>query len=244
MSGNELQPVLARDAVFIGRASESMEEAIDFVGGELVSRGLVASSYIDGMKDRERSASTYLGNGVALPHGTYESKDAINGTGIVVAQYPDGVSWGEGTAYLVIGLAAVGDEHVQVLSQLAEVLQDEALCEKLRVAEDAGFVHGTLIGAAPDDGEPRGDEVATEVEILNPAGLHARPASLIVERAKQLESAITIHKDGKSADARSIMGLLALGATTGDRVTVSAVGADAGKAVESVVAVMTSREEL
>ncbi|MFO7300381.1 MAG: HPr family phosphocarrier protein [Actinomycetes bacterium] len=239
MSDTGQQPVLARDAVFLGRSTEPMEAAIDFVGGELVRRGLATAPYIDGMKDREKSASTYLGNGVALPHGTFESKDSILGTGIVVAQYPDGVDWGPGVAHLVIGLAASGDEHVQVLAQLAEVLQDEDLCERLRATDDIDFVHRTLSGAdAPVEGE-----LSAEVEILNPAGLHARPASQIVERAKNLVSTITIHKDGKSADARSIMSVLALGATTGDRVTVTAVGDDAEQAIEAITAVMVSREE-
>lgn len=147
MGTEERTEVLARDAIALGQSATGMDEAIDFVGGILVDRGIVGVGYIPGMKDREETVSTYLGNGVALPHGTIATQDEIRGTGIVVAQYPDGVDWGAGTAHLVIGLAAQGDEHVAVLSQLAEVLQDEELCEQLWVTDDVDFVYSTLNGS-------------------------------------------------------------------------------------------------
>lgn len=228
---------LGRDAIFLGRTESTMEEAIEFVGGQLVARDVVDESYIAGMKKREESVLTYLGNGVALPHGTYESKDAIRGTAIVVAQYPSGLDWGGNEVHLVIGLAAVGDEHVQVLSQIAEVLQDEDICHQLWTTDDADFVFEVLAGDGPDD------ETSVEVTILNPAGLHARPAALIVELAKGFESAVTILKNGKSANAKSIMSLLALGAVTGDVVTVSAAGSDSARAVEAVTRIMVASEE-
>lgn len=128
-----------------------MDEAIEFSGGLLVARGSVSPQYIEGMKQRERVVSTYLGNGVALPHGTSESKDFIRSTGIVVAQYPDGVDWGPGTARLVVGLAAVGDDHVRVLSRLAEILLDEDLCASLASSDDASYVYERLT-APPSEG--------------------------------------------------------------------------------------------
>ncbi len=128
-----------------------MDEAIEHAGGLLVNRNSVTPPYVEGMKQRERVVSTYLGNGVALPHGVNESKDFIRSTGIVVAQYPDGVDWGPGTAHLVVGLAAVGDDHVRVLSQLAEILQDEELCEQLAQTGDAEFVYTQLSAAPPSD---------------------------------------------------------------------------------------------
>ena len=138
--------VLPRQSVVLGQTAPDMETAIEFVGGLLVERGIVNPGYIAGMKAREETVSTYFGNGVALPHGTYETRDEIKGTGIVVAQYPDGVTWGDGVAHLVIGLAATGEDHMAVLSQLAEVLQDEDLCERLWKTDDQEFVHETLSG--------------------------------------------------------------------------------------------------
>jgi len=229
--------ILTRDSVRLGQTAGSMEEAIDFVGGLLIDRGLVKPGYIAGMKQREEAVSTYLGNGVALPHGTHATKDEILGTGIVVAQYPDGVDWGAGTAHLVIGLAAAGDDHVQVLSRLADVLQDEERSESLWRTDDLDLVFQTLTV------EPDAEEVSVDVTILNPAGLHARPAALLVERAKAMSADISISKDSKTANAKSIMSVLALGAETGETVTLTASGPDADEAIEALQEIITSTEE-
>lgn len=135
----------------LGCRAASRDEAIEFSGSLLVARGSVSSEYVDAMLQREEVVSTYLGNGVALPHGVLESKSHIRSTGIVVAQYPDGVDWGPGTAHLVVGLAAVGDDHVRVLSRLAEILQDEDLCQGLAQSDDASYVYERLTAPPSDD---------------------------------------------------------------------------------------------
>jgi len=220
-----------------------MIEAIEFVGGELVARGIVGEGYLAGMRQREETVSTFLGNGVALPHGTFETRGEVMGTAIIIAQYPGGVSWGgDETVHLVIGLAAEGDNHVQVLSQLAEILQDEETCRRLWVTEDADFVYETLTALPLDDDEET-DDTSSTVTILNPAGLHARPAAMIVEQAKGCDAQVTIAKGGKTANAKSIMSVLALGAVTGDTVTVSAHGPGAVSVVEDIIAIMTAIEE-
>src|SRR5438046_1682707 len=84
----------------------SLIGAIDQVGAVLVAEGLVTQAYVDAMHAREAIVSTYLGNGIALPHGTNESQDAVRRTGLAVIQFPAGVPWGEEPARLVIGLAA------------------------------------------------------------------------------------------------------------------------------------------
>ena len=152
MSSNVLD-VLGPEDVMIGCVASSMEEAIRVVGGRLVERGSVTEEYLDGMLEREATVSTYLGNGVALPHGVLASKDHIRATGIVVGQFPGGVDWGAGTAYLVVGLAASGEEHVEVLSQLAEVLQDEEKCAELAQTGDADVILTTLTEPVADDEE-------------------------------------------------------------------------------------------
>lgn len=241
MTSETTSAVLAKDAIFLGRNGDTQDSAIDFVGGELVRRGVVGAGYIDGMKQRETTVSTYLGNGVALPHGTFETKGEVKGTAIVIAQYPEGVQWGDETAHLVIGLAAVGEDHVHVLSSLAEVLQDEDLCERLWVTDDADLVYETLTTLPEDEDEE--DSLRVEVEITNPAGLHARPASLLVEAAKGLDAEISVQKGAKNANAKSIMSVLALGAVTGDTVTVTAEGPDARSAIEQLTEILQSEEE-
>ena len=131
----------------LGLESVDRDSAISAAGALLVERGVASERYVESMREREETVSTFLGNGVALPHGTYEAKGEVLGTGIVVMQYPDGVEWTNGTAHLVIGLAAAGEDHVEVLSQLADVLQDEDLAEELWTADDIGFVYDTLAGA-------------------------------------------------------------------------------------------------
>ncbi len=142
MSSNE---ILSLDDIRVGQAAASQAEAIDAAGAMLVARGLVGSDYVDAMHKREESVSTYMGNGVALPHGTFEVKESVEGTGIVVLQYPDGVEWGTaGIAHLVIGLAAEGDDHIDILSQLAEVLQDEEVCQQLGTTDDPKEIYEAL----------------------------------------------------------------------------------------------------
>ncbi|NNF53526.1 MAG: HPr family phosphocarrier protein [Acidimicrobiales bacterium] len=246
-----IKEVLPQSDVHLGLPSVSMNEAIEFVGGRLVERKVAEGGYVEGMKKREETVSTYLGNGVAMPHGTFEAKEFIKGTGIVVAQYPEGIDWGTGTAYLVIGLAADGDDHVQVLSTMAEVLQDEDLCSTLWTTTDADLLFNTLSEPEVDDDEDD-DDVATndlapetDVVITNPSGLHARPATQVVEYAKTTDAKITITKGTKTAKATSIMSVLALGASSGDtvRVAVTAGDADAARvAMNSVIEILTSEE--
>lgn len=142
--------VLGPDDVTLGCESTDMESAIRLVGAQLVERGAVDPGYVDGMLQREKTVSTYLGNGVALPHGVLDSKPYIRHTAIAIAQFPGGVDWGAGTAHLVVGLAATGEDHVAVLSQLAEVLQEEELCEQMWITDDADFIVDRLT-AEPDE---------------------------------------------------------------------------------------------
>ena len=148
---DSLASVLTIDDIFLGCNANSMNEAIEHAGALLVARGSVSEEYIDGMKQRETKTPTYLGNGVALPHGVLESKEHIRSTGIVVVQHPKGVDWQQGTAYLVVGLAAIGNDHVRVLSQLAEILQDDELCKTLWTTTEPKFLYECLT-AEPNNG--------------------------------------------------------------------------------------------
>jgi len=181
--------LLAREAVVTGLPSITKTEAIEFVGSMLVERGHIAEPYVAAMLEREETVSTFLGNGVAMPHGTFESRDQVKSTGIVVAQYPDGIDWGVGTAHLVIGLAAVGDDHVAVLSHIADVLQDEEVAEQLWTTTDQEHLYQVLTDVSIEDDADA--SVTRSVVISGEGGLHARPASFVVEFAKSFEGAIT-----------------------------------------------------
>lgn len=143
--------VAAVEAISLGEKGRTMKDAIDRVSGMLLDLGAVEEGYGASMLAREEVISTYLGNGIALPHCTYEDKGLIKRTSLVLAQYPAGIPWGDedDVAYLVFGLAAVGEEHLAVMSHLAEVLDDEDLCAGLAVATDENYVQETL--AAPPE---------------------------------------------------------------------------------------------
>ena len=128
--------ILVKEGIVLNVASESKDKAIERVGKLLINGGYVKENYIDGMKAREEEVTTYMGNGVAIPHGMNEYKKEILETGIVIAQYPDGVDFGEGnTAYIVIGIAGKGDEHMEILSKIALTIQYEENVERLRKAK-------------------------------------------------------------------------------------------------------------
>ncbi|MGL4791536.1 MAG: PTS mannitol transporter subunit IICBA [Anaerotignaceae bacterium] len=122
--------------VVLGLGSVSKEEAIRAAGKKMVELGYVDHSYIDAMIEREELLTTYMGLGVAIPHGTSEAKKAIKKTGVVCLQFPEGVDFGEEKAELVFGIAGIGDEHIDLLSGIANSLEDEELLEKLKTTKD------------------------------------------------------------------------------------------------------------
>jgi mannitol/fructose-specific phosphotransferase system IIA component len=133
--------ILSAETVRVqGRAADKAD-AIRQAGELLVEGGCVEPAYVQGMLAREQTMSTYLGNGVAIPHGQNENRADIRRTGISVLQLPDGVEWEPGElAYLVIGIAASSDEHVGVLSNLAEVIEDEDLTAQLTKTTDPQMI--------------------------------------------------------------------------------------------------------
>lgn len=130
-----------------GQQAANKEEAIRQVAAALVSAGNVAEGYVAGMLAREQQTSTFLGNGIAIPHGTTDTRDQVLKTGVQVYQFPQGVTWGEGqTAYVAIGIAASSDEHLCLLRQLTHVLSDDAVAEQLKTATTAEELRALLMG--------------------------------------------------------------------------------------------------
>ncbi|EGQ5290459.1 fused PTS fructose transporter subunit IIA/HPr protein [Enterobacter sp. DTU_2021_1002640_1_SI_PRY_ASU_LCPMC_013] len=130
-----------------GEQAGNKEEAIRQVAAALVQAGNVADGYVNGMLAREQQTSTFLGNGIAIPHGTTDTRDQVLKTGVQVFQFPQGVLWGEGqVAYVAIGIAASGDEHLGLLRQLTHVLSDDAVAEQLKSATTAEELRALLMG--------------------------------------------------------------------------------------------------
>ena len=125
---------LGADNVFLGLSATHKEQAIRFAGEQLVKGGYVQPEYVDAMLEREKLTPTYLGESIAVPHGTVEAKDRVLKTGVVFCQYPAGVQFGdepEDVARLVIGIAARNNEHIQVITSLTNALDDDSVIEKL-----------------------------------------------------------------------------------------------------------------
>lgn len=121
-----MKNILTAEKIMLNAKVASKEEAIRLAGNLLVQAGHVTAVYVEKMQEREQLATTYIGSGVAIPHGTNESKQEIQSTGISIVQVPEGVDFGEGnTAYLLVGIAAVGDEHLEVLSNIAIICSEE-----------------------------------------------------------------------------------------------------------------------
>jgi len=131
-------PILSKERIQLNGSASDRTDAIRQAGNLLVNSGCVLPEYVDGMLKRETTMSTYLGSGVAIPHGVYENKDHVLQTGISVLQLPQGVEWDEDgeSVYLVIGIAASSDEHVGVLASLAEAVEDEAVLQEMTTATD------------------------------------------------------------------------------------------------------------
>ncbi len=133
--------ILSKERISLQANATDKVDAIRKAGELLVKSGCVLPEYVDGMLKRETSMSTSLGNGVAIPHGVYENREHILQTGISVLQLTEGVEWDEGEkVYMVIGIAASSDEHVGVLSNLADVIDNEETLAELLRTDDPDIV--------------------------------------------------------------------------------------------------------
>ena len=136
--------VIIRDSIKLNQPSVSKEEAIRRAGELLVERGAVEPSYIDAMLERERLVSTYMGMGIAIPHGTAQAKGTVKKTAITMLQYPEGVDFGDEKAQLVFGIAGIGDEHLDLLGKIAGCLDDAEVLEKMKTTDDVDWILKTL----------------------------------------------------------------------------------------------------
>lgn len=136
--------ILPLDNIYVGAAAADKWEAIRAAGRVLVEGGYVDESYVEAMVERERLTTTYMGMGLAIPHGTQQAKDSVKRTGLSVIQYPEGVDFDGEKAYLVVGIAGVGDEHLELLARVSEALDDEQTLEKLKNSTNPRDIYEVL----------------------------------------------------------------------------------------------------
>ncbi|MDH0302825.1 MULTISPECIES: phosphoenolpyruvate--protein phosphotransferase [unclassified Pseudomonas] len=139
---------LAVEQIAMGQRAADKGEALALLADRLVADGLVAEGYLAGLQAREAQGSTFLGQGIAIPHGTPQTRDQVFATGVRLLQFPDGVDWGDGQiVYLAIGIAARSDEHLRLLQLLTRALGETDLAEALRRAASAEALLKLLQGA-------------------------------------------------------------------------------------------------
>ncbi|GAA3953189.1 phosphoenolpyruvate--protein phosphotransferase [Allohahella marinimesophila] len=141
------------------------------IADAMVASGLVDPAYEQGMLAREQQTSTYLGNGIAIPHGTTETRDLVRQTGIKVFRFPEGIAWGDSgdepqqIVHTAIGIAAKSDEHLSILRQLTHVIGDEALAQRLHTSEDVEEVRQLLTGELAGERTAGGDFLLTKDQV-------------------------------------------------------------------------------
>ncbi|WP_102029460.1 PTS sugar transporter subunit IIA [Salirhabdus sp. Marseille-P4669] len=123
--------ILAKENIVLGADLSTKEEAIRYAGNILVNNGYVDASYVEKMLEREEVTSTYIGNQVAIPHGTEDAKSAVKNTGLSFVTVPNGVDFNGNTVKILIGIAGKGNEHLELLSNIAIVCSEEENIEKM-----------------------------------------------------------------------------------------------------------------
>ncbi|MBJ9976288.1 phosphoenolpyruvate--protein phosphotransferase [Pseudomonas sp. S75] len=139
---------LASEQIAMGQVAADKPAALRLLADRLIVDGLVAEGYLEGLQAREAQGSTFLGQGIAIPHGTPQTRDLVFATGVRLLQFPEGVDWGDGQiVYLAIGIAARSDEHLRLLQLLTRALGETDLAEALRRASSAEALLKLLQGA-------------------------------------------------------------------------------------------------
>jgi phosphocarrier protein FPr len=235
--------VMERKLIRLNAHPASKEDAIREVADLLITAGHIPPEYIESMLGREQQANTFLGNGIAIPHGMLKDKEAIRSTGVAVLQVPQGVVWnGEDKARLVVGIAARSDEHIAILAALTDVLGDPATVDVLATTSNPDEIirrlspNGAAAVASPVD--LVGSQL--DVQLIPGAGLHARPATELTNVARQFQSTIQVAYNGKVADAKSMISLLKLGAPGAATLTLAVDGPDADQAIEALRSAIAS----
>ena len=231
--------------VKLNAQASNKTEAVRLAGQLLVDTGYIEPGYVDSMLKREEVANTFLGSGVAIPHGMVEDRHLIHHTGVAVVQFREGVAWKEGDpARLVVAIAARSEEHIVLLRRLTRLMQRPQSIDSLVTTDDPQLIVSTLADDPVQVATPAPEvfewpsDAQSDWTLDYPNGLHARPATRWVETAKRFACDIRIYKAHEFADAKALTGLLALGVTRGDALRIAARGPDARRAVDALLDVV------
>ncbi len=244
-----MSSLLTAEQVRLAARAASRHDAIDQAGALLVAAGVIDPAYVASLHGREQVSNTYLGHGVAIPHGLQEDRHLIRRTGVAVLQLPDGVEWRDGErARLVVAIAAQSDEHIVLLQRLTRLIGDPARLQALLEAGDAQVIVAALDGDAQATATAPGSAASADIVTATPAdytervelvldyphGLHARPASAWVATARRFQAALRVRHGTSAADPKNLVSLLQLGAGANAPLVLSAQGVDAADALAAL----------
>ncbi|GIG28835.1 PTS sugar transporter subunit IIA [Cellulomonas marina] len=142
--------VLTRELVRLGGRARTKDEAIREAGELLVEAGAVGPAYVDAMAERERTISTYMGSLLAIPHGTNDAKKEIRRSAVCLVRYDEPIDWGGGPVRVVVGIAGAEDEHLEILSSIAQVFCEPAEVDKVLAARSADEITDVLAAAGEE----------------------------------------------------------------------------------------------
>ncbi|MCQ9123830.1 fused PTS fructose transporter subunit IIA/HPr protein [Rodentibacter caecimuris] len=175
---------LSESNIHLNAIAETKQQTIEMVANALENAGNVEQGYLQGMLVREQQTSTFLGNGIAIPHGTLETRDMVKKTGVQVFQFPQGIEWGEGNiAYVVIGIAARSDEHLALLRQLTHVLGDEEVAAKLATLTNVAQFRAVLMGETSENFTIPEENIRLDIETQSLLTLVAMNAGQLQARS-------------------------------------------------------------
>ncbi len=243
----EINAIVLKDSdIKLKGTATTKEEVLQEVAELLIKNNYVGENYKQAILDREKEITTYLGSGIAIPHGVRSAFETIKETGVVAIQYPNGVAWdGTEKAHLIFGIAAKSNEHTLVLQKVAELFDEENLRNSLINTQDVkmftNFFNGNEsendsngnTNSKPSKSHSQYDQTIT-ITVKDSAGIHARPAALFSRSASNFTSAIFIEFDGKTAQSDSIGSILSLGIKQNDTIQIHANGSDATQALEAL----------
>lgn len=236
---------LSPDTIAVGLEAKNKEDAITQIADFLIGQEVCSQEYKEGMLAREKEVSTYLMNGVAIPHGVKQSLQYIKKPGIFIGQFPKGIVWNEegDKVYLVCGLASTNDAHMEVLSTLTMLIQDKEAVEPLFITKNIQDILSVFSTPTTDEDS---DTLDTQVSPISSTyktimftgenGMHARPATFLAKLAKShTNTEVCINTETKMANAKSMPSILTLNITPNTLITISAKGADEVQAVQELV---------
>ena len=209
-TGAEDSLTVTPQQILLNAEVTTKDEVLQLISKNLSALGLVYGDYLEALTAREEKVSTYLINGAAIPHGVNEAKDQVVQTGVFIVQVPQGVAWNAkgDVARLIVGIAAKGKDHLSLLQRLTNVVMDETVAEKLATTTDKNDILQAL-NAAEMAAPVRQEDysVVARAHVVDAAGMHARPASLIAEQAAKFSGTDIRIRNDQTDGYRQVHGI-------------------------------------